>query len=55
MGVGKTKATTSKLLAFLCAMIQQIAQEEAAVSEAQLELIVEATKEYNQSIKEEDK
>ncbi len=45
-------ASTNKLFSFLCAMLQQIAQEKNQVSDAQKKLVFDAIEEYNSNIKE---
>ena len=45
---------TRKLLSYLCAMIQQITNEKDAVSDAQIKLVNDATKGYNEMINQKE-
>ncbi|SDO85899.1 hypothetical protein [Selenomonas ruminantium] len=46
---------TRKLLSYLCAMIQQITNEKDAVSDAQIKLVNDATKGYNEMINQKNR
>ena len=46
---------TRKLLSYLCAMIQQITNEKDAISDAQIKLVNDATKGYNEMISQKNR